>query len=166
MPPDIGEAGPSHLFLYADNSFRIAAQQNPPPAYAERWRQRPVLAVGDNPRNPLDRLVATRRVVNTTDLMAEPAYIEREPRFVALVESAGARSHLAVPMLKAGKLVGAISSTGRRYARSPISRSIWLRTSPRKPSSPSRTRGCSKSYASAPTISPSRWNSKPRLPRF
>ena len=98
-----------NLFLYEDNSFRIAAQKNPPPAYAERWRRRPVLVVGDNPRNPLDRLVATRRVVNITDLMAEPAYIERDPRFVALVESAGARSHLAVPMLKKGELVGAIS---------------------------------------------------------
>jgi GAF domain-containing protein len=41
--------------------------------------------------------------------MAEPGYIERNPRFVALVESAGARSHLAVPMLKDGELVGAIS---------------------------------------------------------
>jgi two-component system NtrC family sensor kinase len=98
-----------NLFLYEENSFRIAAQQNPPPAYAERWRRRPVLAVGDNPRNPLDRLVATRRVVNIADLMAEPAYVERDPRFVALVESAGARSHLAVPMLKEGELVGAIS---------------------------------------------------------
>ena len=105
----ICEAKFANLFLYADNSFRIAAQQNAPPAYAERWRQRPVLAVGDNPRNPLDRLATTKCVVNITDLMAEPGYIERNPRFVALVESAGARSHLAVPMLKDGELVGAIS---------------------------------------------------------
>jgi len=105
----ICEAKFANLFLYADNSFRIAAQQNAPPAYAERWRQRPVLAIGDNPRNPLDRLATTKCVVNITDLMAEPGYIERNPRFVALVESAGARSHLAVPMLKDGELVGAIS---------------------------------------------------------
>ena len=32
-----------NLFLYADNSFRLAAQRNAPPAYAERWRQRPVI---------------------------------------------------------------------------------------------------------------------------
>ncbi|MGE5164239.1 MAG: GAF domain-containing protein, partial [Sphingobacteriales bacterium] len=105
----ICEAKFANLFLYADNSFRIAAQQNAPPAYAERWRQRPILAVGDNPRNPLDRLATTKCVVNITDLMAEPGYVERNPRFVALVESAGARSHLAVPMLKDGELVGAIS---------------------------------------------------------
>ena len=39
------------------------------------------------------------------------------------------------------------------------------RTSPPRPSSPSRTRGCSTSCASAPTISPSRWSSRPRPPR-
>jgi hypothetical protein len=41
--------------------------------------------------------------------MAEPGYIERDPRFVALVEAAGARTHLAAPMLKDNVLVGAIS---------------------------------------------------------
>ena len=41
--------------------------------------------------------------------MAEQGYLERDPRFVALVESAGARTHVAVPMLKDGELVGAIS---------------------------------------------------------
>ena len=38
------------------------------------------------------------------------------------------------------------------------------RTSPPRPSSPSRTRGCSTSCASAPTISPRRWSSR-RRPR-
>ena len=65
--------------------------------------------VGDNPHNPLDRLAASKSVINIPDLMAEPAYIERDPRFVALVEAAGARTHLAVPMLKDNELVGALS---------------------------------------------------------
>jgi two-component system, NtrC family, sensor kinase len=68
-----------------------------------------VLMVDDNPHNPLARLVKTRDVVNIADLAAEPAYLERDPRFVALVEGAGARTHLLVPMLKEGKLIGAIS---------------------------------------------------------
>ncbi|MGB6438796.1 MAG: GAF domain-containing protein, partial [Methyloceanibacter sp.] len=105
----ICEAKFGNLFLYADSSFRIAAQKNAPPAYAERWRQRPVIVVGDNPHNPLDRLAASKSVIDIPDLMAEPGYIERDPRFVALVEAAGARTHLAVPMLKDGELVGAIS---------------------------------------------------------
>ena len=45
-------------------------------------------------------------------------------------------------------------STARRCGRSPTSRSSWCRTSPPRPSSPSRTRGCSTSCASAPTILP------------
>jgi GAF domain-containing protein len=103
------EAKFANLFLYEKNSFRVVAQQNAPRAYAERWRKNPVLIVDDNPRNPLARLAATRGVVDIVDLMAEPGYVERDPRFIALVESAGARTHLLVPMLKEGGLIGAIA---------------------------------------------------------
>ena len=99
----------ANLFLYEDSSFRIVALHNAPPAYAERWRHRPVLSVVDNPRNPLARLAATKDVIDIPDLMAEPGYIERDPRFVTLVETAGARTLVAVPMLKDEELVGAIS---------------------------------------------------------
>jgi two-component system, NtrC family, sensor kinase len=107
----ICEAKFANLFLYEDDSFRIAAHQNAPPAYAERWRKNPVHVVGVKPRNPnpLDRLATTKSIVNITDLMAEPGYVDRDPRFVALVESAGARTHLLVPMLKEGGLVGGIA---------------------------------------------------------
>ena len=50
----------------------------------------------------------------------------------------------------------------RKSVRSPKSRSNWCRISPRRRSSPSRTRGCSTNCASAPTISPNRWSSRPR----
>src|SRR6266480_1745311 len=103
------EAKFANLFLYEKESFRIVAQQNAPRAYAERWRRNPVLVVDDNPRNPLARLAATRGVVDIVDLMAEQGYVERDPRFVALVETAGARTHLLVPMLKEGELIGAIA---------------------------------------------------------
>ena len=71
--------------------------------------ENPVLVVDANPHNPLARLIKTRAVVNIVDLAAETAYLERDPRFVALVEGARARTHLLVPMLKEGKLIGAIS---------------------------------------------------------
>ena len=109
MRPASARRNSPTCFSMEDNSFRIAAQKNAPLAYAERWRQRPVLAVGDNPHNPLDRLASTKSVINIPDLMAERGYIERNPRFVALVEAAGARTHVAVPMLKEGELIGAIS---------------------------------------------------------
>ena len=66
---------------------------------------------------------------------------------VELVQVGGARTLLVVPMLKDNELVGAISFTARRFGPSPTSRSSWCRTSPPRPSSPSRTRGCSTSCA-------------------
>ncbi|HEY6859846.1 MAG TPA: GAF domain-containing protein [Pseudolabrys sp.] len=101
----------ANLFLYSKNNdeFRLAAQQNAPPAYAERWAQKPVLTIGESPRNPLARLAKTKRVVAIPDLMTEPGYIKREPRFVTLVEAAGARTHLLIPMLKEGELIGGIA---------------------------------------------------------
>ena len=105
----ICEAKFANLFLYTDNAFRLAAHRNAPAAYAERWAKNPVLPISENPRNPLTRLAATKRVVDIPDLMAEPGYLKRDPRFVTLVEAAGARTHLLIPMLKEGELVGAIA---------------------------------------------------------
>jgi hypothetical protein len=105
----ICEAKFGNLFLYEKNSFRIVAQQNPPPAYAERWGREPVLHIGKNSQNPLTTLAATRGVVHIADLTTEPGYVAGEPRMVTLVESAGARTHLLVPMLKEDELVGGIS---------------------------------------------------------
>ena len=101
----------ANLFLYSkhEHAFRLAAQRNAPAAYAERWAKNPVLRIGENPRNPLARLAKTKRVVAIPDLMVEPGYINREPRFVALVEAAGARTHILIPMLKEGELIGGIA---------------------------------------------------------
>jgi GAF domain-containing protein len=101
----------ANLFLYSkhEHAFRLAAQRNAPAAYAERWAKNPVLRIGENPRNPLARLAKTKRVVAIPDLMVEPGYINREPRFVALVEAAGARTHVLIPMLKGGELIGGIA---------------------------------------------------------
>jgi GAF domain-containing protein len=97
-----------NLFLFESNSFRVVAQQNPPPAYAEHWRRHPVLNVSETRSSPLVRLAVTRNVVHIADLRAESGYAERDRGMVALVEGAGARTHLLVPMLKEGDLVGAI----------------------------------------------------------
>ena len=101
----------ANLFLYSkhEHAFRLAAQRNAPAAYAKRWVKNPVLKIGENPRNPLERLAKTKRVVAIPDLMVEPGYINREPRFVALVEAAGARTHVLIPMLKEGELIGGIA---------------------------------------------------------
>jgi signal transduction histidine kinase len=47
-------------------------------------------------------------VIQTSDLAASRGYVERDPVVVAAVELGGVRTILGVPMLKEGKLVGAI----------------------------------------------------------
>ena len=79
-----------------------------PPAYAEHWRQHPVVDLNDHPLIPLARLAETNKVGHIADLRGERGYIERDPVFVTLVEDAQARTMLLVPMLKESELVGAI----------------------------------------------------------
>ena len=53
-------------------------------------------------------MARTKQVVHIADVCAEPAYLQRDPLFVAQVELAGGRTLLVVPMLKEDELVGAI----------------------------------------------------------
>ena len=77
---------------------------------------------------------------------------------------AGVRTMLHVPMLKDEELIGAFSIYRQEVRRLPTSKSTWSRTSPPKPSSPSRTRGCSTNCASAPRPH-ERWSSRRQHPR-
>src|SRR5258708_18497170 len=54
-------------------------------------------------------MARSRQILHITDIRTEPAYVERLPTFVGLVDAAGARTFLAVPMLKENELIGAIS---------------------------------------------------------
>ena len=103
----ICEANFGNLLLYDGRQFRVAAMHGAPPAWAElRLRREPVVHAG--PKNPLTRIASTKQVQHIADLTHEDAYIEREPAFVPIVEVAGARTFLAVPMLKEKELVGTI----------------------------------------------------------
>ena len=57
---------------------------------------------------PLERLTLPRNFYISDDLRADEGYLNGNPRIKALVESAGARTHLVVPMLKDDELIGAI----------------------------------------------------------
>jgi two-component system, NtrC family, sensor kinase len=94
------------LFRWEGDAFRAVAQHGASRGYAESWRQ--MLVVRDNPGMPLARVARTKDLVHVANLREERAYIERNPRMVALVESAGARTLLIVPMLKENELIGAI----------------------------------------------------------
>jgi signal transduction histidine kinase/CheY-like chemotaxis protein/HAMP domain-containing protein len=102
------EAKFGNLFLREGGVFRAVAVHGAS-SYLDLLRREPVIDVGKFPYAPLARLVETKDVVHVPDVTAERAYIERFPQLVALVESAGARSLLIVPMLKEDELLGAIA---------------------------------------------------------
>ena len=87
--------------------FRIVAMHGAPPAYVEDAAARTMIR--RHPERPLGRVAATKQVVHIADITEEQAYIERDPLLVALVELAGARTLLVVPMLKEDELIGAIA---------------------------------------------------------
>jgi GAF domain-containing protein len=93
------------MFRFTDNKFRAISWLDNIPAYIIEHPH----VVGENPHNFLTRIVSTKRPVHSSDLTKERAYIEGNPRIVALVETAGARSLLVVPMVKNEELIGAIA---------------------------------------------------------
>ena len=103
----ICEAKFGMLFRYEGGAFHAAASLGVPPAYADYLRGR-AHVVSEHPHNPLTRIARTKEVLHSPDISADRAYIERNPRIVALVELAGARSWLGVPMLKEDELTGAL----------------------------------------------------------
>jgi CRP-like cAMP-binding protein len=97
------------LHLREGDSFRIAAVHGPPPAYMEWRKQLPLIGINQFPYLPLARLARSKAVQHVSDLAQEPAYIERAPPMVALVEAVGARSILCIPMLRDAEVIGAIA---------------------------------------------------------
>jgi signal transduction histidine kinase len=102
----ICEAEFGNLFLYDNDTFRAVAVHGAQ-GYVERWRHEPVILMCDNRGVPLDRLSSAKAVVHIHDLRGEPTYIQHNPRMVILIETAGARTMLLVPMLKESELIGA-----------------------------------------------------------
>ena len=104
----LSEAIFGNLVLRDGDAVRFVAMHNPPSVYAERWRQNPVFVIRDHPRSPLARMVATKAIIHITDIRAEQAYVERDPGVMPLADLAGARTVLAVPMVKDTELIGGI----------------------------------------------------------
>ena len=95
-----------NLWLCEGDSFRLVTAHNAPAAWAERWQRDAVIRPG--PGTGLGRVARTRQLVHIIDVTKEPAYLERDPLFVAQVELAGGRTLLVVPMLKDDELIGTI----------------------------------------------------------
>jgi two-component system, NtrC family, sensor kinase len=93
------------MFRFADGEFRAISWLGNPPAYIIEQPH----VVSEHPHNPLSRIVSSKQPVHISDLTKGRAYIEGNARMVAMVETAGARSLLVVPMVKNEELIGAIA---------------------------------------------------------
>src|SRR5215468_9458330 len=94
------------LWLREGDLLRRMAMHNPPPGLVEEHRRAPLRRPSAGSAH--GRLIATKRVVHIADLRADQAYRDGAPSTVLLVEAAGARSYLGVPMLKDDELIGTI----------------------------------------------------------
>src|SRR5262245_58786067 len=89
-----------NLSLYAGGELRLAAMHGAPPALEDLQRRRPAIPAG----GPLWCAVETKRMIHIADLATEERYADR-----GIVKLGGARTFVAVPMLKDGGVIGAIS---------------------------------------------------------
>jgi signal transduction histidine kinase/HAMP domain-containing protein len=99
----ICEAKFGTLNRYDALGFHAVASLGVPPAFAEYMRQRPHMTPTQR------RVVETKQTAHVVDLMTEQAYRERDPDRMAIVDLAGARTLLLVPMLKETEIIGGIS---------------------------------------------------------
>jgi GAF domain-containing protein len=95
------------LFLNEGGDFRVVAQHNTPPALAALRKSDPIVRAG--PGTAIRRSTESKQVIQVADIIAEPAYSERDPDRMALVELGGYRAVLSVPMLKDDEVIGAIN---------------------------------------------------------
>jgi signal transduction histidine kinase len=92
------------LQLRENGAFRVVAMHNPPPTFAKARQRNPL--VYPNPQNAAGRVLATKQFVHIADYREELAYKQRDPAAVSIVELAGARTVVVVPMLKERELIG------------------------------------------------------------
>src|SRR5262249_33239650 len=94
------------LWLREGDGFRAVALHGAPPAYAEARQREPVLS--PNPGTTMGRVLATKRAAQIADIRLEPAY-STDPKRLAIIEQAGARPLLTVPMVKENEVIGQIA---------------------------------------------------------
>ena len=100
------EANFATLNLNTSDTSTVVAMHNVPELYAELRRREPTFKF--DPKHPLGRLAATKRVLQIVDIKTEEGYFEGHPAYV-LADRGGARTLLMVPVLKENDFVGAIT---------------------------------------------------------
>ena len=102
----ICDASFGNLELSENGAFRLGAMFNAPAGFAEHRAREPLIR--PHPLSALARVVETRRFFQIENLPEHPSYKERFAPYVHLVEGAGARTLLVVPLLREDELVGVL----------------------------------------------------------
>ena len=92
--------------LWDGERYNIVADHNMPAAFTAFRQQNPILP---HPETPLAIVARTHEAVHVHDLKDNPAYRAGAPNVVAIVDIAGARTILVVPMLKENEFMGTIT---------------------------------------------------------
>ena len=93
-----------NLFLREGGAFRFGATHGAPPAYADYLRGEQEFPI--DPKLGLGQLVTTKEPYHLVDIAATPTFGNRLRE--ATINLVGARTLIGVPLLKGGKVVGAI----------------------------------------------------------
>jgi len=91
------------LCLYEGDAFRVVAQHNAPPAYAELRRREPLVRAG-----ALLRMAETKQFHQEVDVRDYVASNPADKDAAAFAKVSGVRTLICVPMLRDGEVVGAI----------------------------------------------------------
>jgi GAF domain-containing protein/CheY-like chemotaxis protein/anti-sigma regulatory factor (Ser/Thr protein kinase) len=99
------EAYRGALHLYDGDTFTLVAERGASTAF-QAFRNE---GVRPGPLTGLGQVASGKQVIHIEDLSQTAGYVNREPLTVASVDLDGTRTYLGVPMLKEGKLIGAIT---------------------------------------------------------
>src|SRR5215510_2998161 len=94
------------MYLYERDNWRPVAHLHVPPKFSE-WLLAERRSWG--PETGLGRIAKSKQSVQIFDVKADRLYAQKDPSRVAFVELAGARTFLAVPMLRDDELIGALA---------------------------------------------------------
>jgi signal transduction histidine kinase len=98
------EAQLGTLFLFDGDAFEMVAARGAPSEWVERFGR----MTRPGPKTGLGRLLVERGPIHIHDVRADAAYEEGDPVRRATVELLGARTFLAIPLLREGVVVGAV----------------------------------------------------------
>ena len=101
----ICEADFGNLLLLEGEGVRLVAHKNAPEAYVAMFANGPLVP---GPHTGVGRVMRNKTLVHIADVTEEPPQSQSDPMRVATMNILGARTFMAMPMLKDNQLIGII----------------------------------------------------------